>query len=133
MKKFYCFYCQEDVVPHGFWKIHFCPKCRRFMTDNGEGFYKVCDVCGANLPANATKCVRCNHLFAMEKAMDKYGFNTYVFKNNWMSLIFAVLAFVISIIAALGILYVSFYFVAVVLIFALILLVFNMLRAWLHI
>lgn len=133
MKKFYCFHCQQDVEPHGFWKIRFCPKCRHFITDDGEGFYKVCDVCGANLPANASKCVRCSHIFAMENSMDKFGFNTYVVKNTWLSWLFVILTFVVSIIAAMGILYVSFYFVAAVLFLALILFLFNILRAWFRI
>ncbi len=133
MKNFYCFYCQQDVKPRGLWKIRFCPKCKHFMTDDGEGFYKVCDVCGANLPANAKKCLRCNHIFAMEEAMEQYGFHQYVFENSWIGWLLAVVLLFVSVVAALGILYVLFYFVAAVILVALVVLLFNMLRAWLHI
>ena len=133
MKRFFCFHCQENIEPLGFWKLRFCPKCKRYVTDTGEGFYKVCDSCGANLPPNAEKCLKCGHFTEMQNTMEKYGFNTYVYENSWLTWLLAAAAFVIALILAVGLLYVSFYVVAVVFVFALIMVLFNIIRAWLHI
>ena len=63
MKKFFCFHCQKEVKPFGLWKWRFCPHCKHFMTDDVEGFYKVCDNCGANLSPNAASCLKCGYVF----------------------------------------------------------------------
>ena len=59
MKKFYCFNCQKDVKTINLlsWKI--CPHCFRKIKDNGDGFYLVCDKCGANNPVDGDYCVKC--------------------------------------------------------------------------
>lgn len=133
MKKFFCFYCQESIEPLGFGKLRFCPKCKRYVSDKGEGFYKVCDACGANLPTDAKKCLKCGHYMEMENTMEEYGFKTYVYRNTWLSWIMVCLALFFAVIIALGILYVSIYVVAAVFIFVMIAVLFNMIRAWLHI
>ena len=133
MKKYFCFHCQENTEPVGFWKVLFCPKCKHFITDNGEGFYRVCDNCGANLPADAEKCLKCGHFMEMENTMEQYGFGTYVYRNSWLNWLMAFLAFVFAVIVALGVLYVSIYVVAFVFVFAVAIVLFNMIRAWFHI
>ena len=133
MKKFYCFYCQEDVKPHGFWLFRFCPNCHRHMTDKGEGFYKVCDVCNANLPTDASKCVRCGYHFNKESAVENFELGALLDKNTWLSWALIVVALAIGVILLLGIIYVSFYVIVAVVLFALIAMLFNTLRTWLHI
>ena len=132
MKKFYCFHCQQNIEPIGFWKMRFCPHCHRYVTDKGEGFYKVCDSCGANLPADAAKCLKCGHYMEMENTMEQYGFNTYVFENQWLGWLLIAIALFLAIIVAIGVLYISFYAVAAVFIVALAAFLFNAIRAWLH-
>lgn len=133
MKKFYCFYCQQDVKPRGFWPFRICPNCNRRMSDDGSGFYKVCDVCGANLPTNAHKCVRCGYNFNLQNAVENYEMGAFFNSNAWISWIFIVLALAVSIVAAFGLLYVMLYVIGIMAIFALVVFLFNLLRLWLHI
>lgn len=133
MKKFYCFYCQEDVKPHGIWPFRSCPNCRRRMSDKGEGFYKVCDVCGANLPTDASKCVRCGYNFNKENALENFAVGALLDRNTWLSWLVVALALFLGVIITLGVIYVSFYFAAAFLLFALVAVLFNVVRTWLHI
>ncbi|MBP5215179.1 MAG: hypothetical protein J6039_01300 [Alphaproteobacteria bacterium] len=107
MKKFFCFYCQNYVSPFKFFKWRFCPHCKRFMQDNGEGFYRVCDKCGANLPADATKCLKCGYHFGnTENQISKIGVKGLAGWQQW--LVNAVFLFV-SIVLGVFVLYISFY------------------------
>lgn len=133
MKKFYCYHCQNEVKPRGFWPFRFCPDCRRRITDKGEGFYRVCDICGANLPAKAEECMRCGYNFKTENAVKDFEFNAFLWRNSWFSWILVFLALIIGIIITLGVLYISFYFAAAFLLVALLVVLFNFLRAGLHI
>lgn len=132
MKKFFCFYCQQDVTPLGFWKFRYCPNCRHHITDDGSGFYKVCDVCGANLPANAHKCIRCGYNFNVEDAIENYAVGSFFNANAWFSWLVICFVLFISVIAAFGLLYVIFYLVGIAAIFMLAVLLFNAIRLWLH-
>ena len=132
MRKFFCFYCQKYVEPRGFKLFRICPNCRRRITDNGEGFYKVCDVCGANLPANAKKCLCCGYHFNKGSAIENFEFSAFLERHIWLSWILLVLALVIGIVLMLGVIYVSFYVAAAILLFAGIALIFNIFRAGLR-
>ncbi len=61
MKKVYCYHCQKDINPLKLLKWRFCPHCFRPTNDGGDGFYLVCDRCGANMPVQATNCLKCGH------------------------------------------------------------------------
>ena len=63
MKNFYCFNCQREVEPKTFLGVKICPHCHHRIIDSGEGFYLVCDKCGADNPVSAKSCVKCrSHL-----------------------------------------------------------------------
>lgn len=132
MKKFYCFYCQQDVEPHGIWPFRSCPNCRRRITDKGEGFYKVCDVCGANLPTEASKCVRCGYNFNTENAIENFAVGALLDRNSWLSWLVVALALFLGVILTLGLIYVSFYFAVIFFVLMLVVGLFNMLRGGLH-
>lgn len=133
MKKFYCFYCQENIKPHGFLMFRYCPNCRRRITDKGEGFYKVCDICNANLPADADKCLRCGYNFNKDHAIDNFVASRFLDKNTWLGWLLVCLALFLGIIVTLGVLYISFYIAGIVLLIVFFAFLFNILRAWLHI
>lgn len=130
MKKCYCFYCQENVEPRGFRKLKFCPQCKRFMSDEGEGFYKVCDNCGANMPTDAARCLKCGYTFKGDNALREYGFDTV--KQTWVERIISVFIIFLSILVGLSVLYVSFYVVLFVLVAGAVWFLLNMLRINMH-
>ena len=109
MKKYFCFYCQENIEPRKilFWR--FCPQCRHYMTDDGEGFYRVCDHCGANMPADGKYCRRCKTSVNGQSFLE--------LKNTWLqglvgiALIFASVMFCLFI--GLGFLYLLIYLVPI--------------------
>lgn len=72
MKKRYCYYCEEDVRPIWWFGRYICPKCLYYMLDKGDGFYKVCEKCGAKLPPDAAVCLICNYHFSGEHACKHY-------------------------------------------------------------
>lgn len=109
MKKYFCFNCQKEVEPQRFWRWRFCPVCRRLMKDNGEGFYRICDYCGANMPVDAVHCVKCGRRVdglpeTLSDTLER-SFNTKSLADIVLSLFMFVLAFLLL----LGILYASFY------------------------
>lgn len=112
MKKLYCFNCQQEVVPEKFLGFRFCPQCKHRLTDKGDGFYLVCDNCGADNPLSAKKCVKCGyHLNAYEPTET----NVEIFaksksiKDFVLDFLFVFGAIVFSVI----ILYISFYLLLV--------------------
>ena len=126
MKKFYCFYCQENIKPLGFWRLKFCPKCRRFVTDSGDGFYKVCDNCGANLPVDAARCLQCGYKFNNGNAVEEY--DSAALGKKWFDGFLGAIFLLLSIIIGFGILYLSFYAAFFIFIVGLIWFLFNALR-----
>ena len=124
MKKVYCFYCQQDVAPKSFlwWRV--CPECRRRLTDNGEGFYKVCDKCGANMPVDAKTCMQCGNGAEIGDLPAILGLTTV--KSVWLLWLIRIAAVVFSVILAVGILYISFYLVFVLLALGLAFFVFQL-------
>ena len=126
MKNCYCFYCQENVKPLGFRKIKFCPKCKHYMTDDGEGFYKVCDDCGANMPTDAAQCLKCGYNFKGDNALREYGFNT--IKQTWIERIISVFIVFLSILVGISVLYLSFYVFLFVFVVGLVWFLLNSLR-----
>ena len=132
MDKLFCFYCQEDVKPSGFWKLKFCPKCHQRLTDDGSGFYKVCDVCGANLPTDAKKCMHCGYNFVVEDAIADYQMGQFFSTSPWAAGFLAFLVLLACVAFILCILYVSIYFAAIAVILALIFGLYNLIRMWLH-
>lgn len=117
MKKVYCFNCQKDVTSVNFGKWRFCPHCFHKLDDNGEGLYLVCDKCGANLPVNATHCLKCGHGVNghddFEKPLSLPSAQTSL---NWLMQIGL---FILSLLVAVGIIYLSFYVLLFCLIFGL--------------
>ena len=120
MKKFYCFYCQKEVTPRRLLKWRFCPDCRHYITDKGEGFYRICDYCGANMPVEATRCLKCNHSTGLVQEMPLN--NTPV----WLEWLFRIGLIVLSLFLAVGILYVSFYLIFAVFVLGLAFYLFNL-------
>lgn len=129
MKKLFCFHCQKDVKPFSFWKWRFCPQCKRQMTDKGDGFYMVCDRCGANLPPDAGRCLKCGQELTGDKSIGIYAPKSFLFDNDWPNLIFGFIAFVLFMIVGLGVLYVSFYLIFFFVLIGLIMFLFNLLKA----
>lgn len=107
MKKFYCFNCQKEISPLSFGKWRFCPHCFRKVTDTGEGLYRVCDKCGANLPADATFCLKCGH--GLNGNADRAPSQLMPISKTWVQYFFQISLFFLSIILAAGIIYISFY------------------------
>ncbi len=124
MKKVYCFYCQQDVAPKKFlwWRV--CPECQHRLTDNGDGFYKVCDACGANMPVDAKVCVQCGKGAEIDGLPAALGLTDV--KSVWLLWLIRIAAVVFSIILAVGILYISFYLVFVLLALGLAFFVFQL-------
>lgn len=124
MKKYYCFYCQQDVAPRHFFKWRFCPHCRHYMTDSGEGFYRICDCCGANMPVDATKCIKCKQ----NTGLPTQNVKTIDLNNLplWVMWLLRFAAVAVSIIIGIGILYVSFYLIIVIFAIGLALFLFNL-------
>lgn len=128
MKKYFCFHCQKDVTPYSFWKWRFCPHCKRRITDNGEGFYMVCDKCGANLPPNAGQCLKCGQRLSGNKDIDVYAPKSLLFDTNWFNLIVGFIALFLFLVIGLGFLYVSVYLIIFFVFLGAIMFLFNLLR-----
>lgn len=126
MKNYFCFYCQQDVEPHVLLKWRFCPHCRHRITDSGDGFYRVCDHCGANMPPTAKQCVKCGYTTdGQQPALPRQlGWPV-----HWYDWLVAALAVLFSVIIAVGILYVSFYLLLVFFVAGLAWFLFNLLLA----
>lgn len=129
MKKYFCFHCQKEVEPYSFWKWRFCPQCKRRITDNGEGFYMVCDKCGANLPPDAKRCLKCGYGLTGNKDIDAYAPKSFLFDTNWLNLIAGFIALFLFLIVGLGFLYVSVYLIIFFVFVGAIMFLFNLLRA----
>ena len=111
MHKYFCFHCQKEVEPYSFWKWRFCHYCKRRITDTGEGFYMVCDKCGANLPPDAKRCLKCGHGLMGSKNIDAYAPKSFLFDNDLLSILIGAIALFFFTVVGLGVLYVSFYLI----------------------
>lgn len=119
MKKVFCFNCQKDVTPIKFWKWSFCPHCLHRTKDSGDGLYLVCDKCGANIPVDSFYCIKCGH--GVNGHSDKEIVTMLPETGLWLKWLRETGLFIISILLAAGILYVSVYFLLIVLFFVLVL------------
>ena len=113
MKKVFCFHCQKDVSPLKFWKWQFCPHCLHQTKDNGEGLYLVCDKCGANIPVDSFYCLKCGH--GVNGHADNENILLLPDQKSLLQWLKEIGLFVFSILLAAGILYVSVYFLLIVL------------------
>lgn len=111
MNKFFCFYCQQDVEPRRIVKWKFCPNCKHYMSDDGSGFYRVCDNCEANMPSTAKSCLKCGYNFATGKIEAPIDF-----KNSLMVWFTAALGIIFALVLLAALLYISFYLLYVALI-----------------
>ena len=124
MKKVYCFYCQQDVMPKRFLLWQICPHCHHRLTDNGEGFYRVCERCGANMPVNAHQCVKCGNTIGPAQNQ----IETFIPKQYapWLIWLLRVAAIFISLLISIGILYISFYLILVLFVLGLAYFIFQL-------
>ena len=112
MKKFYCFNCQQEIEPKRILRWNFCPQCKRLTTDDGEGFYIVCDNCGANMPPLAKNCYNCGHGF--------HGYPDVEIQDNqttfqlFIKWLFSVCLFIAGAIILLGFLHLMIYVIAAI-------------------
>lgn len=113
MEKFFCFHCQQDVSPYKILKWRFCPHCRKLITDDGSGFYRVCDECGANMPSDGEYCIKCGHNLqgGADRDSDKDRILAICRRNLWKNGFIAAAFLLFVFLLILGILYISFYFV----------------------
>lgn len=128
MKKYFCFHCQKEVAPYSLWKWRFCPQCKHRITDNGEGFYMVCDKCGASLPPDAKRCLKCGHGLLGDKDIDVYAPKSLLFDTDWLNLIAGFIALFLFLIIGLGFLYVSVYLIIFFVFLGAIMFLFNLFR-----
>lgn len=111
MKKVFCFHCQKDITPLTFGKWRFCPHCFRQTTDNGEGLYLVCDKCGANLPVDSIYCLKCGH--GVNGHRDNENFLLPPVSKTWLHWLIQAGLLLFSLFLAVGIIYLSFYFLLI--------------------
>ncbi|MBR3662558.1 MAG: hypothetical protein IKN67_04690 [Alphaproteobacteria bacterium] len=113
MEKSYCYHCQKDINPQRFlwWKI--CPHCHRKTAANDDGLYLVCDNCGANNPVDAHICLKCGN--GLNGYRPDESVVPYFVTHSWLVPLINFAAVFIGLLLALGILYISFYLVFVLL------------------
>lgn len=122
MKRYFCFHCQQDVTPYKILKWRVCPQCKKLMVDTGEGFYRVCDKCGANMPSEAEFCLKCGHnmVGGADKDIDMEKFMSLWRKNMWQSSLLSIVFFIVALLILFAVLYFSFYFIVVLAVLSLI-------------
>ncbi|MCQ2734543.1 MAG: hypothetical protein MJ212_01145 [Alphaproteobacteria bacterium] len=115
MKKYFCFHCQQDVTPYKILKWRICPQCKKIMSDTGDGFYRVCDKCGSNMPSDAQYCLQCGHnlIGGADKNTDMDKFMSLWRKNMWQNSLLSILLLFSALLIVSVILYFSFYFIIV--------------------
>ncbi len=125
MSKFYCFHCQKEVSPYHLYRWRICPHCWHKITDNGAGFYLICDRCGANMPVDAQNCPKCGA--GANGNPDILPLPT-LFSQNWTAWLIRAALLFFSIILTLGIIYISFYLMSIFFVIAFIYFIYNMLH-----
>lgn len=123
MKKYFCFYCQEEVLPKRLLKWRFCPHCKHLITDNGDGFYRVCNNCGANMTTDAAHCPKCGFATGLPEAPITPLQNNI---DTWLDWLLRIGLVMLSLIISVGILYVSFYLIFAVFVIGLAFYLFNL-------
>jgi len=126
VKRFYCFYCQKNIDPFKLFKWKFCPDCKHYISDTGDGFYKVCDRCGANLPTDAADCIKCGYAFHGDNALKEY--NAIPLSRKWFEGFVSVLILFLSVLIGLGVIYLSFYAILFIFVVGFVWFFLNMLR-----
>ena len=118
--EYFCFNCQKNVKPFKLIKWHVCPHCKRFMNDDGSGFYRICDRCGANMPANAEFCLKCGHnlINGNDENITFNQLKMMWYKNLWKNSFIAVLMLILAVLFIFGLLYISFYVAIFAVVFA---------------
>ena len=134
MKKFFCFHCQQDVTPYKILKWRICPHCYKLITDDGSGFYRVCEVCGANMPSDGEYCLKCGHNLqgGEDKNLEKEKIMAICRRRLWTNGFMAILFILPLFFVILGIFYISFYFVLFGFVFAIFATIFNYIRRFLR-
>ena len=123
MKKYFCFYCQQEIQPYKLLKWRFCRHCKRLITDNGEGFYRVCDSCGANIPTDAFRCPKCGTNTGLPQPPQTQMYST---ANVWLNWLLRIALIILSLVISVGILYISFYLIFAVFVVGLAFYLFNL-------
>ena len=128
MRNLFCFNCQKEVKSRQIFKWHFCSQCWCYLKDSDNGFYRICDACGANMPANAEYCRKCRLLFdGSGKRKQSMFVLQNMRKNGWGWLIDGITLF-LAVLIGLGVLYISFYLILVFFFIGLVYWIFNILR-----
>lgn len=113
MKRYFCFHCQQEIEPYKLFKWRFCPKCYHIITDQGDGFYRVCDVCGANMPTDAMKCLKCDNVFD-ENALVEKNMAAFIQKRKIYDVLIGAAVLCLAFMAAFALFYVSFYVLVII-------------------
>ena len=112
MKKYFCYHCQEEVTPYGITckKLRwlFCPKCLRRITDDGSGFYRICDYCGANIAPDAAACPKCGYIFDGQ-ALAEQEQADFVRKIRFYDVVLGIALLCTCFVVAFALFYISFY------------------------
>lgn len=122
-EKVYCFHCQKEIKPFRILNWQFCPHCFHKTEDKGEGFYLVCDKCGANIPVNSTHCLKCGHGV---NGHSNYDVEILSQPNQWLVWLIRIALIALSIIVSIGIIYISFYLIFIFLVLGLAFFIVNM-------
>ena len=112
MKKYFCFHCQKEVQPIGLQakklNLLFCPKCLHRITDDGNGFYRICDNCGVNTAPSANICPKCGYIFDAQ-ALSEQKQVDFIKKFRFYDVVFGIALISVGFIAAFVLFYISFY------------------------
>lgn len=119
MNRFYCFHCQQEIEPKRFFGFKICPLCQHRIVDSGEGFYLVCDRCGADNPVSAKLCIKCHNRLngsgnpTSEKILYSADYLLKILANialiifgaAFLALVFYISFYLVIFFAALGVIY----------------------------
>lgn len=114
MKKFYCFNCQQEVEPKKIFGFGICPHCYRRIMDSGDGFYRICDKCGADNPVSARSCIKCKSNLSGEFSPDDTALTK---ADSLLNILLEIAIFIIGTVLLFFALYLSFYIFFAVAIF----------------
>lgn len=112
MKKYFCFHCQKEVQPFGFkikkLNLLFCPKCLHHITDDGNGFYRICDYCKANVSPKDSVCPKCGYVFDAQ-ALAEQTQTDFLQKHSFYDVVLGIALISAGILFAMVLFYISFY------------------------
>jgi ribosomal protein L40E len=95
------------------------------MTDDGEGFYRICNYCDANMPADASKCVKCGQNTGLPA--EKKRITDFNHLPQWIVWLLHIAVFILLLGFSVVILYFSFYLLIAVFVIGFAVFLFNML------